>query len=57
MVFTVAVDPVGNGFVDSLSHPSRNATGMMQFDNSLAAKWLELLKQIAPATRRVGVAF
>jgi putative ABC transport system substrate-binding protein len=55
VVFTVAVDPVGNGFVDSLSHPGRNATGMMQFDYSLAAKWLELLKQIAPATRRVGV--
>ena len=55
VVFTVAVDPVGNGFVDSLSHPGRNATGMMQFDYSLAAKWLELLKQIAPAIRRVGV--
>ena len=55
VVFTVAVDPVGNGFVDSLSHPGRNATGMMQFDYSLAAKWLELLKQIAPTTRRVGI--
>src|SRR3954447_5160971 len=55
VVFTVAVDPVGNGFVDSLSHPGRNATGMMQFDYSLAAKWLELLQQIAPTTRRVGV--
>ena len=55
VVFTVAVDPVGAGFVDSLSHPGRNATGMMQFDYSLAAKWLELLKQIAPATRRVGI--
>jgi len=55
VVFTVAVDPVGNGFVDSLSHPGRNATGMMQFEYSLAGKWLELLKQIAPATRRVGI--
>jgi putative tryptophan/tyrosine transport system substrate-binding protein len=55
VVFTVAVDPVGNGFVDSLSHPGRNATGMMQFDYSLSGKWLELLKQIAPATRRVGI--
>lgn len=55
VVFTVAVDPVGNGFVDSLSHPGRNATGMMQFDYSLAAKWLELVKEIAPTTRRVGV--
>ncbi len=55
VVFTVAVDPVGNGYVDSLSRPGRNATGMMQFDYSLSGKWLELLKQIAPATRRVGV--
>lgn len=55
VVFTVAVDPVGSGFVDSLSHPGRNATGMMQFDYSLSGKWLELLKLIAPATRRVGV--
>jgi putative ABC transport system substrate-binding protein len=55
VVFTVAVDPVGNGFVDSLSRPGRNATGLMQFDYSLAGKWLELLKQVSPAIRRVGV--
>jgi putative ABC transport system substrate-binding protein len=55
VVFTVAVDPVGNGFVDSLSRPGRNATGIMQFDYSLSGKWLELLKQVAPSARRVGV--
>ena len=55
IIFTTAVDPVGNGFVDSLSHPGRNATGFMQFDYSLSAKWLELLKQISPAVVRVGV--
>jgi putative ABC transport system substrate-binding protein len=55
IVFTTAVDPVGNGFVESLSHPGRNATGFMQFDYSLSGKWLELLKQVSPATVRVGI--
>ena len=55
VVFTVAVDPVGNGFVDSLSRPGRNATGVMQFDYSLSGKWLELLKQVSPSVRRAGV--
>jgi len=55
IVFTTAVDPVGNGFVDSLSRPGRNVTGFMQFDYSLSGKWLELLKQISPATVRVGI--
>jgi ABC-type uncharacterized transport system substrate-binding protein len=55
IVFTTAIDPVGNGFVDSLSHPGRNATGFMQFDYSLSAKWLELLKQVSPSAVRIGV--
>jgi putative ABC transport system substrate-binding protein len=55
VVFTTAVDPVGSGFVESLAHPGGNVTGFMQFDYSLSGKWLELLKQISPATVRVGV--
>ena len=55
VVFTTAIDPVGNGFVESLSHPGGNVTGFMQFDCSLSAKWLELLKQASPSTVRVGV--
>src|SRR6516164_4891509 len=55
VVFTSAVDPVGAGLVESLAQPGGNATGFMQFDFSLSAKWLELLKQIAPATMRAGV--
>jgi putative tryptophan/tyrosine transport system substrate-binding protein len=55
ILFTTAVDPVGNGFVESLSHPGRNATGFMQFDYSLSGKWLELLKQVSPAAARVGI--
>jgi putative ABC transport system substrate-binding protein len=55
IVFTTAVDPVGSGMVESLSHPGGNATGFMQFDYSTAGKWLELLKQILPGAVRVGV--
>ena len=55
IVFTSAVDPVGAGFVESLAHPGGNATGFMQFDYSLSAKWLELLKQLVPAIVRAGV--
>jgi putative ABC transport system substrate-binding protein len=55
VVFTTAVDPVGSGFVESLAHPGGNVTGFMQFDYSLSGKWLELLKQVSPATVRVGV--
>jgi ABC-type uncharacterized transport system substrate-binding protein len=49
------VDPVGAGFVESLAHPGGNATGFMQFDYNLSAKWLEILKQVAPGVKRAGV--
>ena len=55
IVFVIVVDPVGAGFVDSLSRPGGNATGFMQFEYSLSGKWLELLKQIAPHVTRVAV--
>ena len=55
IVFATVPDPVGAGFVDSLAKPGGNVTGFMNFDYSLAAKWLELLKQIAPATTRAAV--
>ena len=55
VVFMSAIDPVGAGFVESLAHPGGKATGYMQFDYSLSAKWLELLKQAVPSTVRVGV--
>jgi len=48
IVFVFVPDPVGSGFVNSLSRPGGNATGFMAFEYSLSAKWLELLKQIAP---------
>ena len=55
IVFTATSDPVGSGFVDSLSRPGRNATGFMLFEYSLSAKWVELLKQIAPGVTRAAV--
>jgi putative tryptophan/tyrosine transport system substrate-binding protein len=55
IVFTIVVDPVGAGFVDSLARPGGNITGFITFEYGLAAKWLELLKQIAPGVTRVAV--
>jgi putative ABC transport system substrate-binding protein len=55
IVFMAAVDPVGAGLVESLSHPGGNVTGFMQFDYSLSGKWLEILKQASPAVTRAGI--
>src|SRR5262249_3770374 len=55
IIFAIVTDPVGCGYVASLSRPGGNASGFMQFDNSLSGKWLELLKQIAPNVTRVAV--
>ena len=55
IVFVIVPDPVGAGFVDSLSRPGGNATGFMQFEYSLSAKWLELLKEIMPYVTRAAV--
>ena len=55
VVFAIVPDPVGSGFVDSLSQPGGNATGFMQFEYGLSGKWLELLKEIAPSLTRAIV--
>jgi putative ABC transport system substrate-binding protein len=55
IVFAIVPDPVGSGFVNSLSRPGGNATGFMQFEYSLSGKWLELIKQIAPGVTRAAV--
>ena len=55
IVFTIVPDPVGAGFIKSLAQPGGNATGFVQFEFGLTAKWLELLKEIAPAVTRVAV--
>ena len=55
IVFALVIDPVGAGYVKSLARPGGNVTGFMQFEYSVSGKWLELLKQIAPALTRVAV--
>lgn len=55
IVFAQVTDPVGAGFVESLAQPGGNATGFAASDFAVSAKWLELLKQVAPATTRALV--
>ena len=55
IVFTQTPDPVGAGFVASLARPGGNATGFTTFEYGISAKWLELLKQIAPRVTRAAV--
>ena len=55
IVFIGVVDPVGAGFVASLARPGGNTTGFVALDYGLSAKWLELLKEIAPRVTRVAV--
>ena len=55
IVFAQSIDPVGSGLIESISRPGGNVTGFTQFEYGLSAKWPELLKEVAPATKRVGV--
>jgi putative ABC transport system substrate-binding protein len=55
IVFTTVADPVDAGYVDSLARPGGNATGFVVFDYSIAGKWLEMLKEIAPRVTRAAV--
>jgi putative ABC transport system substrate-binding protein len=55
IVFVGVIDPVGSGLIASMSRPGGNATGFVTFEYALAAKWLELLKEIAPGVTRAAV--
>jgi ABC-type uncharacterized transport system substrate-binding protein len=55
IVFVIAIDPVGAGFVASLAKPGGNATGFTVYEYSMSGKWLELLKEIAPRVTRAAV--
>ncbi len=55
IVFVTTIDPVGGGWVDSLSRPGTNATGFATYEFSISGKWLELLKEMVPGVKRVAV--
>jgi ABC-type uncharacterized transport system substrate-binding protein len=55
IVFAVVADPVGAGYVESLARPGGNATGFTNFEYTIAGKWLELLKDVAPGVTRAAV--
>jgi len=57
VVFVTVSDPVGSGFVASLPRPGGNITGFVNIEASIAGKWIELLKEIAPRTKRAGLMF
>ena len=57
IVFAMVGDPVGSGFVASLSRPGGNLTGFTPIENSLGGKWVELLKEVAPRVARVAMVF
>src|SRR5579864_8387393 len=57
VVFVHVTDPVGQGFIASIPHPGGNITGFTIYDPPMAGKWLQLLMQIAPPLRQVGVLF
>jgi ABC-type uncharacterized transport system substrate-binding protein len=57
IVFVTVSDPVGAGFVASLSRPGANITGFINLEATIGSKWLELLKEIAPSVKRVAIMF
>jgi putative ABC transport system substrate-binding protein len=57
IVFVVVSDPVGSGFVSSLARPGGNTTGFVNLEASMASKWIEFLKEVAPDVTRVAVIF
>jgi putative ABC transport system substrate-binding protein len=57
IVFALVADPIGSGFVASFPQPGGNVTGFVTMEPTMAGKWLELLKEIAPRVARVAMLF
>jgi putative tryptophan/tyrosine transport system substrate-binding protein len=55
IVFTYVIDPIGAGFIESLARPGGNLTGLMAYEPSVVGKWMQMLKEIAPQTKRVAL--
>src|SRR4029079_11175065 len=57
IVFSLVADPVGFGLVESLSRPGGNITGFVVWDLSIGGKWMQLLQEVAPDLRRIGIMY
>jgi putative tryptophan/tyrosine transport system substrate-binding protein len=57
IVFVNIVDPLGRGLISNMARPGGNITGFLNFEFSMGGKWLETLKRIAPASKRVALLF
>jgi putative tryptophan/tyrosine transport system substrate-binding protein len=57
IVFVVVAEPVESSFAASFNRPGGNATGFTNMPPSIGGKWPEILKEIAPSVRRIGVLF
>jgi putative tryptophan/tyrosine transport system substrate-binding protein len=55
-IFVAVIDPIASGFVESIAHPGGNSTGFTNFEAAMGGKWVELLKEIAPACTNVVIA-
>jgi putative tryptophan/tyrosine transport system substrate-binding protein len=57
IVFAFVSDPIGAGFIESLSRPGANITGFVNLEPTMGGKWVELLREIAPGVKRVSIMF
>lgn len=57
VVFVSVSDPIGNGFVESLARPAGNITGFTNFEPEIGGKWVQLVKELAPAVTHVGMLY
>src|ERR1700674_768921 len=57
IVFAYVVDPIGSGFVQSFALPGGNVTGFQTYEFTIAGKWLQMLMEVAPSVRRVGLIY
>jgi len=57
IVFVYVGDPIGSRYAETLAHPGKNLTGFANFEAPIAGKWLELLKEVAPQTKRIGYVY
>jgi putative ABC transport system substrate-binding protein len=57
IVFALVADPIGSGFVASFARPGSNVTGFIFTEPTMAGKWVELLKEIAPRVTRIAMLF